>query len=158
MKSFGRIIVASLAVALLGTEVRAADTQHDTNQIVRASLRADKKALVATNLGLTKTEGEKFWPIYDQYQKELFDVQTQLFEVIEEYASTLDNMTDESAKDMTERYLAAEEQRAKIRRNYFAPMSAAIPGMKVARFYQIENKIDAEVRYEMAAVIPLVKP
>ncbi len=157
MNSFSRIVVASLAVALLATELRAADAPQDTNQIVRESLRADKKALVATNLGLTRQEGEKFWPVYDKYQKEIFEVQSQLFEVIEEYASTLDAMTDENARDLTERYLAAEEERAKIRRKYFAPISAVLPGVKVARFYQIENKIDAVVRFEAAAEIPLVK-
>ena len=60
------------------------------------------------------------------------------------------------AKGLTERYLSVEEQRAKIRRSYVAPFSKAIPGRTLARFYQIENKIDAVVRFEAAAEIPLV--
>jgi hypothetical protein len=35
--------------------------------------------------------------------------------------------------------------------------SKVLPGVKVAGVYQIENKLDAVVRYEMAGQIPLVK-
>ncbi len=31
------------------------------------------------------------------------------------------------------------------------------PGKKAARFYQIENKMDAVVRYDLAAQIPVVE-
>jgi len=157
MNTAWRTFVVSLAITLFGVSAQATETAQNTNEIVRESLRADKKALVATNLDLTKKEAEAFWPIYDRYQKELFEVQSRLFEVIAEYASTVDTMTDERAKDLVERYLAVEEDRAKIRRSYLSPISGVLPGLKVARFYQIENKIDAVVRFEAAAEIPLVK-
>jgi hypothetical protein len=36
-------------------------------------------------------------------------------------------------------------------------MSKVLPGRTVARFFQIENKMDAIIDYEMAGEIPLVK-
>jgi len=32
-----------------------------------------------------------------------------------------------------------------------------VPGRKLVRFYQIENKMDAVLRYELAAEIPVVE-
>jgi len=32
-----------------------------------------------------------------------------------------------------------------------------LPGRKLMRFYQIENKIDAVMRYELAASIPVIE-
>jgi hypothetical protein len=54
-------------------------------------------------------------------------------------------------------YLAAEADRLKVRRDYIDEFAKVVPGLTVARFYQIENKIDAVVRYDLAATIPVVQ-
>lgn len=41
-------------------------------QIVIEKVRADKKLLVAENMQLTESEANAFWPVYKQYQNELF--------------------------------------------------------------------------------------
>jgi hypothetical protein len=61
------------------------------------------------------------------------------------------------AEKTTEDYLAIERDRAKVREAFLAPISQALPGRKVMRFYQIENKIDAVLRYELARTIPVVE-
>jgi hypothetical protein len=149
-------IFASLAFTALATAAQAAESAQTTNDIVLASLRADKKAFLATNLELTDKEGAEFWPIYDRYQKELVEVQARLYEVVQEGLAAGDELKDEQAMDLVERYLAAEEDRAKVRRSYVAPLSKVVSGRKLARFYQMENKIDAVVRFEMASQIPLL--
>jgi hypothetical protein len=54
-------------------------------------------------------------------------------------------------------YLAVERERSEVRRAFLDPISQALPGKKVMRFYQIENKIDAVLRYQLAATIPVVE-
>ena len=44
-----------------------------------------------------------------------------------------------------------------MRRDYVAEFAKVLPGRKVARFYQIENKMDAVIRYDLAATIPVVE-
>ena len=44
-----------------------------------------------------------------------------------------------------------------MRRKYLEPIGEALPGRKVMRFYQIENKMDAVLRYELAETIPVVE-
>jgi hypothetical protein len=58
--------------------------------------------------------------------------------------------------ELIEEYLSVEEDRAKIRRRYLPEIAKVLPGRKVARFYQIENKIDVVLRYELAAEIPVI--
>jgi len=43
-----------------------------------------------------------------------------------------------------------------MRKTYAARLKGVLPGKKVARYLQIENKIRALIRYEMADAIPLV--
>jgi len=153
----GMLIAVPAALLLFATPARAAEAAQSDMEIVRAALRADKKALVATNLQLTDDEAKVFWPIYDRYQKDLLTAHNRLYQVVQEFAAHYDKLTDQKALDLVERYLSAEEARAKVRRSYVKDISKVLPGLKVARFYQIENKIDAVVRYEMAGAIPLAK-
>ena len=44
-----------------------------------------------------------------------------------------------------------------MRRTYVDELAKILPGRTVARFFQIENKIDAVIRYDVAATIPVVE-
>ena len=156
-----RILIAVSAMLLfVATPVRADDAAQSNMDIVREAMRADKKALVATNLQLTDAEAKEFWPLYEKYQKELLTAHNKLYQVVVEYAQHFQkgDLTDDKALALVDRYLAAEQERIKVRSSYVKPIAKVLPGKKVARFYQIENKIDAVVRYELAGQVPLVKP
>jgi hypothetical protein len=55
------------------------------------------------------------------------------------------------------RVIAIDDAEAKLRKDYAAKLTAAIPAAKAARYLQIESKIRAAIRYEIAANIPLVQ-
>jgi hypothetical protein len=152
------LVAASAAIVLFGAPAaRAADAPQNTMDIVREAMRADKKALVAANIQLTDAEAKAFWPVYDKYEKDLLTANNKLYQVVEEYALDYNKLTDAKGLDLIRRYLSAEEARTKVRSLYLTQFSKVLPGLKVARFYQIENKLDAVVRYEMAGQIPMVK-
>ena len=44
-----------------------------------------------------------------------------------------------------------------MRRSYLSEIAKTLPGRKVARFYQIENKMDAILRYDLAKGIPVIE-
>jgi hypothetical protein len=150
-----------LAIALLlafgAAPIRAGDADDASLEILRETLRSNRKALVAVNLELSDAEARAFWPVYDRYQQELGAVQDRLVQVIESYRASFGSTTDEQASQLVKDYLAVERDRAQVRQAFLAPISEALPGRKVMRFYQIENKIDAVLRYELAATIPVIE-
>jgi len=150
-------LTTSLLLALAAGPVRAGEADEASIQILRDTLRTNKKAFVAVNLALSDAEAQAFWPVYDRYQKDLGAVQERLLQVIEAYSANFGHMTDEEATKLVKDYLAVEEDRAEIRRAFEGPISKTLPGRKMMRFYQIENKIDAVLRYELAATIPVVE-
>jgi hypothetical protein len=157
-----RMLIAAAAALSLFTAPAARSeesAQKKSMDTVREALRADKKALVASTLQLSDAEAKAFWPIYDKYQKDLITANNKLYQVIEEYAVAYNKskLDDAEALDIVHRYFSAEEARTGVRSSYVKEFSKILPGLKVARFYQIENKLDAVVRYEMAERIPLVK-
>ena len=112
---------------------------------------------MAVNLDLTDEEAKKFWPVYDRYQQEMSSVQDRLVKVIQDYTASFENLSDEKAMAIVNEYLAVEADRVQVKRANLPAFAAAVPGRKVARFYQIENKMDAVVRFKLAETIPVVK-
>jgi len=129
----------------------------DNMQILLEKIRADKKLLVAENMKLTEAEAKAFWPVYDQYQDELFLLRTRTVKLIKDFADAYEKMTDETAKKLMDEYMAIEALGPKLRQAYLPKFRKVLPETKVVRYYQIENKIQAVLLYELASNIPLVK-
>lgn len=147
-----------VVVAALLALPSAAQTASDM-QILADKVRADKKLVVAANMQLTDAEAKSFWPVYDAYQADLQKVNQQLGALIKNYANEYNKgaVSDETAKKLIGEMLAVEDAELKLKRSYVPRLQKAIPGVKVARYMQVENKIRAVIRYELAANIPLAQ-
>lgn len=148
-----------LCVAALAVPALAQDKPVDTNmQILLDKVKADKKLVVAANLDLNDAEAKAFWPIYDAYQKDLQAINVRLGKTIVAYAEQYNKktLTDDLAKQLTNEALAIDQDEITLRKTYAAKLNGVLPAMKIARYIQIENKIRAVIRYELATEIPLV--
>jgi hypothetical protein len=150
--------IALFAVATLLALPAAAQTASDM-QILAEKIKADKKVVVAANMQLTEAEAKAFWPVYEAYQKELAGINKRLLGTIKNYADAYNKgpVSDETAKKLINAAIAIEEAEVKLKRSYVPKLEKVIPSMKVARYIQIENKIRAIGKYELAAQIPLVQ-
>jgi len=158
-KEGNRVLIVGLALSLLVfvSVALAQDKPADDMQILREKLKADKKLLVAENMQLTEAEAKAFWPVYERYQAELFLIRTRTIKLITDYAAAYGTMTNPTAKKLLDESITIEALRLKLNRAYLAEFRKVLPDVKVARYYQIENKINAVLYYEFAANIPLVK-
>ena len=150
------VVIGLCGVGSLGG---AQDKPADNMQILRDKVRADKKLLVATNMELTESEATGFWPIYEQYQKDLQRINRRLANLVESYAADFRNrsLTDDKAKKLIDESVGIELAEAKLKSEYAPKLSKVLPAKKVARYLQIENKIRAVVKYDLASGVPPVK-
>jgi hypothetical protein len=125
----------------------------------RGVLDSRKKLVVAANMQLSEAEAKGFWPVYDAYQKDLGSINKRLLGAIKRYADAYNKgaVANETAKKLINQAIAIEEAEVKLKRSYVPKLEKVVPGMKVARYIQIENKIRAIGKYELAANIPLVE-
>jgi hypothetical protein len=154
----GMAIVMVAALLGLGPLAAAQDKPADNMQILRDKVKADKKLLVASNMELTESEAKAFWPVYDQYQKDLGAMNERMVKMIKSYADAYNakSMTDDGAKKLTDEFIAIEKAEPAMKESYVPKLSKVLPPRKVARYLQIENKIRALVKYDLAGQIPLV--
>jgi hypothetical protein len=159
MKANRAIMITVLGVILsLGAmPASSQEKPSDNMQIVIEKIHADKKLLVAENMQLTEAEAKSFWPVYKQYQDELFLLRSRTVKLINDYAGAYETMTNNTAKKLLDEYMTLESLGPKLRKAYLPKFRKALPEVKVARYYQIENKIQAALFFELAANIPLMK-
>ena len=151
------ITVLSLVMALGAVPAISQDKPADNMPIVVEKIRADKKLFVAENMQLTEAEAKAFWPVYERYQDELFLLRTRTAKLIKDYADAYESMANDTAKKLLDEYMTIETLGLKLRQAYLPKFRKVLPEVKVVRYYQIENKIQAALTYELAANIPLVK-
>jgi hypothetical protein len=164
MKTSGIVWLVVVALVVLVAAPAAAQSQSPgastTNmEILAQKLKADKKLLVAATVGLTDAEGKAFWPIYDAYQADLMKINERLKVGIDGYAKEYNagSMTDAKASALTTEVIAIEEALVTLKKTYVAKLAGVVPPVKIARYIQVENKVRAQINYELAAGIPFVR-
>jgi len=158
-KTATTVFMVGLTLVLLvfvGTAL-AQDKPADNMQILMEKMKADKKLLVAENMQLTEAQAKGFWPVYEKYQAELFLIRARTLQLIKEYAAAYDKMSNSTAKRLLDESMTIETLRLKLNKAYVPQFRKVLPDTKVVRYYQIENKINAVLYYELARSIPLMK-
>ena len=77
--------------------------------------------------------------------------------LIQEYSKIWDSATDVQAKTMVDQMLDIQRDELKVRKSHLSKFRKVLPEVKVARFLQIENKIDAIVKLGFVDSIPLIE-
>lgn len=151
------LCVAAFVVAVPAV---AQESENTNMEILKQKVKADKKLLVASNMNLSDAEAKGFWPLYEGYQKELESINQRLISTIKTYAEAYNagkgDISNETAKKLMGEALGAEEAEVRLRQSYAGKLEKVLPPTKAARYLQIENKIRALVKFDLAGQIPLV--
>jgi len=151
-----RIAVTITLIGFAGSAL-AQDKPADNMEIVKEKIRTDKKLFIATNMQLTESEVKEFWPVYDAYQAELDRLVAREIKLIEDFAANYETMSNDVAKKLLNDSLLIDSNHLKLRQSYLAKFRGVLSDKKVARYYQLESKIDAVFEFELARKIPLVQ-
>ena len=126
-------------------------------ELTRAAIQVKRQAIVTSAMDLEPGEAEVFWPLYREYRLEMARVGDRLVKVITTYLDNYESLSDEMAARLLDDYLAMEQERTAVKVKFVPRFRTALPARKVARFFQVDNKLDALIGAELAAEIPLVR-
>jgi len=160
MRFRGAPAILVLGIALLvAARAGAQDLTASSMDVLREQLDVDKKLVVEENLILTESQAAAFWPIYEEYQKELQAIDARVVRLVNEYVDAYNDLsiTDAKAKQLLDESIAVEQAEVALRKAYATRLYAVIPAIEVARYLQIENKIRAVIKFDLADSIPLVE-
>jgi hypothetical protein len=148
-------VTACAALLVLSSEVYP-QVQKDIDT-TQADILSNKKKIIAATLELQGEESNAFWPLYEEYQNALGPVRDRSSRLIADYLRDYDSLTDEQAKVMLREFLKIEWEQLRLKEIYVKKFSAVLPPKKVARYFQIENKIQSMIDYDLAKKIPVIR-
>jgi len=128
-------------------------------EILRQKIKTDKKYIVSENLNLTDTEAKGFWPLYESYQKDLQKINQRISDMATTYiaADARGPISDQLSKKLVSDTLEIERAELDAKKAILAKVAKVLPSYKVAKYAQMENKMRALVKYELAVNIPLIE-
>ena len=165
LRRLGCIMIAALSLSAGVPEAPAAGADLDASfrsyvEMLRADLKTGKVAIYSRVMQLSDSEAKVFWPIYQQYETELFALGDRRLALIKQFANaynkqTLDDMT---AKNLTKEWFAVQEDRLKLWKKYQKRLEKKVNATRAAQFLQIENRINALIDLMIASEIPIIDP
>ena len=123
--------------------------------LLRRDLRAMKMQVIGQNMSLSEEEGQKFWPIYNHYVKDLQLVNNQKYALLKQYAEMWATMTDQDALIYVRNWLEADGQAQALRLKYVPVVSQVLPGRKAATFFQLDRRLNMMIDLQLFSQIPL---
>ncbi len=148
-------------LALLGLLISSsalAQQAREQIELSRSVIQTERQIIVASNMGLTEQEAEAFWPVFKDCQEALRKVSDRRADLILELAKEFNSLSGEKAQEMLKESLKIQAERTKLKQKFIGRFNKVLPPKKVVRYFQIENKLDSVINYELAARIPLVRP
>ncbi|MEE8125949.1 MAG: hypothetical protein V3T42_09065 [Nitrospirales bacterium] len=157
MKSSFQKLFVCLAIMIFITPALAQAAANTDMEILAEKIKADKKLLVGINMSLTNEEARDFWSLYDAYQKDLQKVNKEIGRLIVEFAKAYAKgpIPNDTAKQIMDDVFTLEGKEVQLKRSYADKMGKVLPAWKVTRYMQIESKIRALLKFELAQQIPL---
>jgi hypothetical protein len=156
-----KTIRVAIVIMLCGLPALSLAQDQSTKklEITDEELKADKKLMVAKYMELTESEAKTFWPVYEEYQKDLQKLNERLRSLLQSYATEYqsNSLTDDKAKKLLDEWIALDRDEASHRKTYAAKVLKVLPAKKAARYLQIENEARVIVKYDLAATVPLVE-
>jgi hypothetical protein len=123
--------------------------------LLRKDLRAEKMQVIGQNMSLSEMEGQKFWPIYNHYVKDLQEVNNQKYALLKQYAEMWATMTDQDALIYVRNWLEVDGQAQALRLKYVPVVSQVLPGKKAATFFQLDRRLNMMIDLQLFSQIPL---
>jgi len=157
------LLLASNLAAHQQSSQAAGDPQTKTlnlsayAELLRSDVRAQKVAILTEVMGFTEAEDTAFWPIYREYDLEISKLGDERVALIEEYARSYSNMTDEIADRLGAKALDLEARRQAARARCYEKVKKALSPKTALRFMQVEHQLQLLIDLQISASLPIVK-
>jgi hypothetical protein len=149
--------VSIVCLALVFALPAQAQQERDVIELIKSQISTQRQALVAENLNLTEAQTDAFWPLYREFQSKRGPLIDRRIKLLQDFRDNFDGLTDEQSGDIIDRWLSLEDDIVKLRKQYVKKFRKILPEKSTLRYFQVENKLDTIIDYDLARVTPLAE-
>lgn len=107
-------------------------------------IKAHKIAFISTELDLTTEEAEKFWPIYNEMEAELDEINEDKRATLKKMRD-FEELSDDESYELTEKLFDYEAKENAIRKKYLSKFASVVGKKKAAKVFVAEERFKREL-------------
>jgi hypothetical protein len=153
-KLFFCMVVFMSLVSLVGVSYSQGGLNDETD-LARKVIQAERRLAIFRVMNFTENEKAGFWTLYDEYITKMDKTSDRMVNLIRKFSAVYQTLSNDQALEMLNELISIDGERLNIKLEYVKKFQKVLPGVKVARFFQAENKLDAQRDLNLAASIPL---
>src|SRR5258707_15092754 len=123
---------------------------------LRQEAGQDRRNIVRANMLLTETESARFWPLYDEYRAERRKIGDRRVRLITDFLAQEHSMTEDAARTLANEDFAILKDTSELKAKWYKKMTKELSERTIARFFHIDEKLDAAADLALAVNIPLI--
>jgi hypothetical protein len=127
------VIILLAMIFCLGLRVSAQNQRLD-------NLNAYKIGFFTRRLNLTSQEAEKFWPVYNEFQKQKTQIQIEKASIIKNFNQNETTLSDSQLTEIGDKLVESIVEDSELAVTFHKKLKTVLPPAKVIRFYQAENQ------------------
>jgi len=121
-------------------------------------VKALKTAFITNELGLTPTEAEKFWPIYNAFEEKQFELRHEkMRSYLNRMNTDIDQMNEKEASQLLSQMESVEEELYQIRRKLIQDLRNVLPIHKIIKLRKAEEDFNRDLLRQMRESRPSPK-
>jgi hypothetical protein len=127
-------------------------------EVFRSDVSTGKKAMLTEIMKLNEKDATAFWPLYRDYEHELYQQLDRRFALITQFVTDQANgtLTDEKAKELAAKWFAVQDDRMALWKKYYGQIEQALSPIRAAQFVQVENQVALMIDLAIASEMPYV--
>jgi hypothetical protein len=134
-----KIIFMVLAGIFIFTGYRTM-AQNESHEARMERYRTEKIAFLTTKMELTSAEAEKFWPIYNQLEKERWEAQKCRRDLEDKVRDAEENLSENEVTKLTRDFAGSMQKEGDLMTSYNEKFLKVLTPKKVLKLYKAENE------------------
>lgn len=103
-------------------------------------------------LNLTSAEAEKFWPVYNDYQSQRNQIQTEKLKLNRNFNQNENSLSDAQLEEMGDKYVDCLVRESNLAVTFHKKLKEVLSPAKVLLYYQAENQYKIQLLNELQTV------
>lgn len=152
-----KIVVMGIFIFGIGVMNSCLVNAQDDLKSASEVIRNQRKVYIEKSMEFTLQEKESFWPLYTEYESGLSKIRGKRIELAMNIFQKRGILSDNEAITLLNQRMKVDVDELKYKLSYVSKFMKVLPGRKVARFYQAENRFDSAAIAELYSNIPGIR-
>lgn len=105
----------------------------------RNRIKTLKVAYITEQLGLTSSEAQSFWPVYNAHHRNLEELRRKERQQFEGIQTDMSVVSNKDADNLVSKYLLLQTEKHEIEQKFIGDLQDVIPSKKIILLFRAEN-------------------